>query len=115
MMLCHFDSNLTHYFSGKMRRDTALICLNSDDVEEGHIQVNKVARNNLCLKLADLVNVHQCLDITYGKRVHLLPFEDSVEGLSGDIFDMDIRPYFPEDKQSCHYLILDALSEHHFM
>jgi hypothetical protein len=102
-MLCHFDSNLTHYFSGKMRRDTALICLNSDDVEEGHIQVNKVARNNLCLKLADLVNVHQCLDITYGKRV------------SGDIFDMDIRPYFPEDKQSCHYLILDALSEHHFM
>ena len=29
------------------RRDAVLICLSSDDVEEGRIQVNKVACNNL--------------------------------------------------------------------
>jgi transitional endoplasmic reticulum ATPase len=56
--------------------------------------VNKVARNNLRVKLGDTVNVHQCLDIGYGKRVHILPFDDSIKGLSGNIFDVYIKPYF---------------------
>ena len=73
-----------------------LICLSSDDVEEGRIQLNKVARNNLRVKLGDIVNVHQCLDIKYGKRVHILPFDDSIEGLSGNIFDVYLKPYFLE-------------------
>ncbi|KIK34664.1 hypothetical protein CY34DRAFT_785282 [Suillus luteus UH-Slu-Lm8-n1] len=81
---------------GKKRRDTVLICLSSDDVEEGCVQVNKVARNNLRVKLGDLVNVHQCLDIKYGKRIHVLPFDDSIEGLSGNIFDVYLKPYFLE-------------------
>jgi transitional endoplasmic reticulum ATPase len=62
--------------------------------------VNKVARNNLRVKLGDLVNVHQCLDIKYGKRVHILPFDDSIEGLSGNIFDVYIKPYFLEGERS---------------
>ncbi|KAJ6471318.1 hypothetical protein C8R47DRAFT_956460, partial [Mycena vitilis] len=53
--------------------------------EEGRIQVNKVARNNLRVKLGDLVGVHPCLDIKYGKCVHILPFNDSSEGLSRNI------------------------------
>ncbi|KAF5328470.1 hypothetical protein D9758_017024 [Tetrapyrgos nigripes] len=81
---------------GKKRRDTVLICLSSDDVEEGRIQMNKVARNNLRVKLGDLVNVHACHDIKYGKRVHILPFDDSIEGLSGNIFDVYLKPYFLE-------------------
>lgn len=48
------------------------------------------------MKLGDLVNVHQCLDIKYGKRVHILPFDDSIEGLSGNIFDVYLKPYFLE-------------------
>jgi transitional endoplasmic reticulum ATPase len=95
-----FDLNLTHCLSGKKRRDTVLICLSSDDVEEGRIQVNKVARNNLRVKLGDFVNVHQCHDIKYGKRVHILPFDDSIEGLSGNVFDVYIKPYFLEGKRS---------------
>lgn len=83
-------------YSGKKRRDTVLICLSSDDVEEGRIQMNKVARNNLRVKLGDLVNVHACNDIKYGKRVHILPFDDSIEGLSGNIFDVYLKPYFLE-------------------
>ena len=82
--------------SGKKRHDTVLICLSSDDVEEGKIQMNKVARNNLRVKLGDMVNVHACLDIKYGKRIHILPFDDSIEGLSGNIFDVYLKPYFLE-------------------
>ena len=62
--------------------------------------MNKVARNNLRVKLGDLVNVHQCLDIKYGKRVHILPFDDSIEGLSGNIFDVYLKPYFLEGVSS---------------
>lgn len=81
---------------GKKRKDTVLICLSSDDVDEGKIQMNKVARNNLRVKLGDLCHVHPCHDIKYGKRVHILPFDDSIEGLSGNIFDVYLKPYFLE-------------------
>lgn len=91
-----FKPNLIDIASGKKRRDTVLICLSSDDVEEGRIQMNKVARNNLRVKLGDVVNVHQCLDIKYGKRIHVLPFDDSIEGLSGNIFEVYLKPYFLE-------------------
>ena len=84
--------------SGKKRRDTVLIVLSSDDVEEGKIQMNKVARNNLRVKLGDVAVVFQCPDIKYGKRVHVLPFDDSIEGLSGNIFDVYLKPYFLEGK-----------------
>lgn len=97
-------------FRGKKRRDTVLICLSSDDVEEGRIQINKVARNNLRVKLADLVNVHQCLDIKYGKRIHVLPFDDSVEGLSGNIFDVYLKPYFLEG-MSCAICAFTPVAE----
>jgi transitional endoplasmic reticulum ATPase len=32
--------------------------------------------------------------------VHVLPFDDSIEGLSGNIFDVYIKPYFLEGKRS---------------
>jgi transitional endoplasmic reticulum ATPase len=87
-------------FRGKKRKDTVLVCLSSDDVGEGRIQMNKVARNNLRVKLGDLVHVNQGLDIKYGKRIHVLPFDDSIEGLSGNIFDVYLKPYFHEGNLS---------------
>jgi transitional endoplasmic reticulum ATPase len=99
-MSCLTDSRapVDNFCSGKKRRDTVLIVLSSDDVEEGKIQMNKVARNNLRVKLGDVAVVHQCPDIKYGKRVHILPFDDSIEGLSGNIFDVYLKPYFLEGK-----------------
>ncbi|KAE9395439.1 AAA-domain-containing protein, partial [Gymnopus androsaceus JB14] len=89
----HCSTIIVH---GKKRRDTVLICLSSDNVDEGKIQMNKVARNNLRVKLGDLVNVHTCDDIKYGKRLHILPFDNLIEGLSGNIFDVYLKPYFHE-------------------
>ncbi|TIB37873.1 hypothetical protein E3P86_02020 [Wallemia ichthyophaga] len=81
---------------GKKRKDTVLICLSSDDVDEGKIQMNKVARNNLRVKLGDVCNIHACPEIKYGNRIHVLPFDDSIEGLTGNIFDVYLKPYFLE-------------------
>ncbi|EST06364.1 CDC48, N-terminal subdomain protein [Kalmanozyma brasiliensis GHG001] len=81
---------------GKKRRDTVLICLTDENTEDSKIRLNKVARNNLRVKLGDLISVHACHDIKYGKRIHVLPFDDSVEGLTGNIFDVYLKPYFLE-------------------
>lgn len=81
---------------GKKRKDTVLIVLTDENVEEGKIQMNKVARNNLRVKLGDATTVHPCHDIKYGKRVQVLPFDDSIEGLTGNIFEVFLKPYFDE-------------------
>ncbi|KAL0385098.1 UNVERIFIED_CONTAM: Cell division cycle protein 48 [Sesamum radiatum] len=36
----------------------------------------------------------RCPDVKYGKRVHILPIDDSVEGLTGNLFDAYLKPYF---------------------
>src|SRR5690348_11106714 len=50
---------------GKKRRDTVLICLSDENTEDSKIRLNKVARNNLRVKLGDLVSIHACHDIKY--------------------------------------------------
>jgi transitional endoplasmic reticulum ATPase len=50
----------------------------------------------LRVRLGDVVVIKQFPDIKYGKRIHILPFEDSIEGLSGDLFENFLKPYFLE-------------------
>lgn len=38
----------------------------------------------------------QCADIKYGKRIHVLPIDDTVEGITGNLFDTYLKPYFLE-------------------
>ncbi len=38
----------------------------------------------------------QCPDVKYGKRIHVLPFDDTIEGISGNLFDAFLTPYFLE-------------------
>jgi Cell division protein 48 (CDC48), N-terminal domain len=44
---------------GKKRRQTVCVVLSDDDCPEGHIRMNKVARQNLRVRLGDVVSVHQ--------------------------------------------------------
>ena len=71
-------------------------CMSSEDVDDGKVQV---ARNNLRIKLGDLVHVQELQNVEYRERIHVLPFDDSVEGLSGNIFDVHIKPYFLEARR----------------
>jgi hypothetical protein len=67
--------------------------------------MNKVARMNLRVKLGDAVVVYQCLDIRYGTRVHIQPLEDSLKGLTGNLFDVYLKPYFLDGTSSSLFLI----------
>ncbi|KAL8123429.1 cell division cycle protein 48 homolog [Apium graveolens] len=79
---------------GKKRRDTICIVLADEQCEVSKIRLNKVVRANLRVRLGDVVSVHQCPDVKYGKRVHILPVDDTIEGLTGNLFDAYLKPYF---------------------
>lgn len=81
---------------GKKRRDTVLIVLIDDELEDGMCRINRVIRNNLRVRLGDLVTIHPCSDIKYASRISVLPIADTVEGLTGNLFDVYLKPYFVE-------------------
>jgi len=86
----------TVLIKGKRRRDTVVIVLADETCDENKIRMNKVVRHNLRVRLSDVVSVHACPDVKYGKRIHVLPIDDTIEGISGNLFDLFLRPYFLE-------------------
>jgi len=86
----------TVLLKGKRRKDTVCIVLADDTCEPGKIRMNKTIRKNLKVRLGDVVSVHQCPDVKYGKRVHILPIDDTIEGITGNLFDVFLKPYFME-------------------
>ncbi|VAH74693.1 unnamed protein product [Triticum turgidum subsp. durum] len=87
---------------GKRRHNTVCMAL-PDDTCEGHkLRINKVARSNLRVHIADVVSVHLCHDAKFGKRVHILPLDDTVEGITGNLFDAYLKPYFVDAFRPVH-------------
>jgi len=81
---------------GKRRKETVCIAIANDNTEAGKVRMNKVVRKNLKVKLGDVVTIVPAGDVKYGKRIHVLPFSDTVEGITGNLFDTYLKPYFSE-------------------
>ncbi|GLJ50478.1 hypothetical protein SUGI_1075670 [Cryptomeria japonica] len=96
METLHFFRGDTILIKGKKRKNTVCIVVGDDFCEAHKIRMNKVIRSNLRVRLGDVVSVHQCTDAKYGRRVHILPIDDSIEGISGNLFDVYLKPYFME-------------------
>ncbi|CAG8470926.1 10369_t:CDS:2 [Diversispora eburnea] len=76
----------TVLIKGKKRRDTVLIVLADDTCDDTKVKINK----------GDVVAIHPCTEIKYGKRIHVLPIDDTVEGVTGNLFEVYLKPYFLE-------------------
>ena len=79
---------------GKRRHKTLCIALRDNTVEENKIAVNKVVRNNLRVRLSDTINVVASPEVPNLKKLHLLPYADTIEGLTGNIAQTYLQPYF---------------------
>jgi transitional endoplasmic reticulum ATPase len=77
--LCIFRGDFV-LLKGKRRRSTVCIAFTDDTCEEHKMKINKVVRSNLRVRIADVVSVHLCHDAKYGRRVHILPVDDTIEG-----------------------------------
>jgi len=86
----------TVMIKGKRRRNTICIVLADETVEPGKVRMNKVVRKNLKVRLGDLVSVVPAQDVKFGKRIHVLPIADTIEGLEGNLFETFLKPYFLE-------------------
>ncbi|CAJ0963495.1 unnamed protein product, partial [Mesorhabditis belari] len=87
---------------GKKRRETVCIVLADDACPNDKIRMNRVVRHNLRVRLGDVVSVTAAPNISYGKRVHVLPIDDTVEGLTGNLFEVFLKPYFVEAYRPLH-------------
>jgi len=79
---------------GKKRKTTVAIVGSEDSVSLSRVKMTKVVRSNLRLRLGDTVTIEALPDIKYAKSVSVAPFQDTIEGLSGDLFDVFVKPYF---------------------
>ena len=102
VVLLHPDTmNTLNFFhgdavliKGKKRRDTVCVVLGDEACDKSKVFMNKVVRSNLRVRLGDAVSLHQCNDVNYGNKVHVLPLDDTIEGLTGSLFDAYLKPYF---------------------
>uniref|UniRef100_A0A0K0EHY8 vesicle-fusing ATPase n=1 Tax=Strongyloides stercoralis TaxID=6248 RepID=A0A0K0EHY8_STRER len=87
----------TVLIKGKKRRETVAIVVVDDECPVDKIKMNRVVRNNLRIRLGDFVLINPLPNISYGERVHILPIDDTVEGLTGNLFEVFLKPYFTEN------------------
>ena len=89
----------TVLLKGKKRKDTVAIALaveETDDLDNMKIRMNKVVRRNLRVRLGDVISVHPCPDIPNGTKIHILPIDDTIEGLTGNLTQTYVIPYFKD-------------------
>ena len=87
---------------GKKRKETVCIVLSDDTVSNEKIRMNRVVRNNLRVRLGDIVAVSACPDVKYGAKIHVLPLDDTIDGLTGNFFEVYLKPYFLEAYRPIH-------------
>jgi transitional endoplasmic reticulum ATPase len=71
----------TVLIKGKKGKDTVCIVLADETCDDSSVRMNKVVRKNLRVRLADVVTVTSTGDVPYGKRVHILPLDDTIEAI----------------------------------
>ena len=86
----------TILLKGKKGHDTVCIVLSDEETQDANIRMNKVVRKNLRVRLGDVVAISAKEDVPYCKKVHILPLDDTIEGVSGNLFEVYLKPYFLE-------------------
>lgn len=88
------------------------IALADESCEEPKNRMNKVVRSNLRVILGDVISIHQCPHVKYGEGVHILAFDDTVEGVTVNLFDAYLKRklsffFFFFQLRYCLYVLID--------
>ena len=66
----------------KTQKETVGIVLPDDTISAEKIRMNGVVRKNLGVSFGDVVAVSDCSDLKHAEKVHILPFNDTLQGKS---------------------------------
>ncbi|CAF1169098.1 unnamed protein product, partial [Didymodactylos carnosus] len=69
----------TVVLKGKRRKQTVCVVLTNDTYSNDRIRMNRTVRNNLRVRLGDVVQIQGCQDVKYGKSIHVSPIDDTVQ------------------------------------
>ena len=81
---------------GKRKRSTVAIVESDDTIPENMIKLHRMARYNARVKLGDVVGVETANEMPYLTKIEVLPIDDTVEGLEGNLFEAFLKPYFSD-------------------
>lgn len=89
---------------GKRRKTTIAVALTEagNELEDGKIRMNKVLRSNLKLRLGDVAVVNPSTQTPNLTKIHILPYADTIEGLTGDLAQTYLIPYFKDTFRPVH-------------
>ena len=88
--------------AGKKRKETVCIALYTDpsttpDAEDKCVYINKVVRRNLRVRMGDIISIHPVTaDVPNAAKIHVLPFADTIENITGNITQTYLIPYFKD-------------------
>jgi len=81
---------------GKKRKETVGVAVPDETLDDAHVRLTKGVRGNLRVHLSDAVSLTQLEDVKTGRKVVVVPFADTIQGLKGDLFETFVEPYFKE-------------------
>ncbi len=88
---------------GKRRKKTMCIAIRDNALADTQkVAINKVSRNNLRVKLGDVITVNSLTDVPNLTKIHVLPYADTIEGLTGNIAEIYLQPYFKDANRPLH-------------
>jgi transitional endoplasmic reticulum ATPase len=101
---------------GKKRKETLGTVVRCEDetMKDSELRTNKCIRRNLRVRMGDTVVVKPAGDISNGMKVHILPFSDTIEGLTGNIAEVYLAPYFKQNFRPLCTGDTFIVSENHF-
>nr|XP_027193599.1 cell division control protein 48 homolog E-like [Dermatophagoides pteronyssinus] len=87
---------------GRLRKITCCIAKADETIDENKIRLSKVARTNVRVKSSDVVYVNVAAEASFIKVAHILPIAETIEGVTGDFFDIYLKPYFKDSFRPLH-------------
>lgn len=79
---------------GKKRKETLVVVITDNQLEENKIRMNKIIRKNLRVRLGDIVTIRVAKEVPNLTKIHVLPFADTIEGITGNLTKSFLIPYF---------------------
>ncbi|XP_023229497.1 transitional endoplasmic reticulum ATPase-like [Centruroides sculpturatus] len=79
---------------GRNGRKTVCTALVDSTCPTAIIRMNEHVRKNLRVKEGDSIRIYTINNIDYGKRIHVLPIEDTIPTVNCHLFDDYLKPYF---------------------
>jgi len=88
---------------GRRQKKTVCVVVPDETLDAGSARLPTGVAKSIKVKTGvDRVKISQFPDIRNAKRVHVVPFKDSMGDFDGDVFEVFLKPYFFENYRPLH-------------